>query len=74
MARPYTKREDDLIRRFYPVIGSRWSGWARLMPDRMPSHDTIAHRAKTLGVRCEHHFRYGEGKRRAEILAESMMK
>lgn len=44
------------------------------MPDRTPRHDAIAHRAKVLGVRCEHAFRYGKGKRKAEILAESMMR
>lgn len=73
MARAWTKAEDDLIRKFYPIVGGRWKGWAKLMPERMPRHDAIAHRAMALGVRCEHAFRYGKGKRRAEILAESML-
>lgn len=70
----WTDEEDDAIRRFYPIVGGRWRGWARLMPDRMPSNDVIAHRAKALGVKCRSKFSYGMGKAEAERLAESMMR
>ena len=61
--RRWTPDEDAAIREHYPEHGARWNGWARLMPDRMPTHDDVAHRAMAIGVRCNHRFRYGRGKK-----------
>lgn len=62
--RRWTDAEDALIREHYPEHGGRWTGWARLMPDRMPTYDDVIHRAQRIGVRCNHRFRYGKGKSR----------
>ena len=59
--RRWTEAEDALIREHYPECGGSWGGWARLMPERMPSRDDVNHRARVLGVRCNHRFRYGKG-------------
>ena len=61
--RRWTPEEDAQIREHYPEKGARWAGWARLMPERMPTFDDVAHRARALGVRCNHRFRYGKGER-----------
>ena len=68
----WTDREDEAIRTFYPIVGGRWKGWAKLMPDRMPSYDSVIHRAGALGVRCDSRFRYGKGKSKAEKIADAM--
>lgn len=60
--RRWTAEEDALIREHYPEMGARWNGWARLMPDRMPTYDDLAHRARAIGVRCNHAFRWRKGK------------
>lgn len=60
--RRWTAYEDALIREHYPERGACWSGWARLMPDRMPTRDDVTHRARAIGVRCNHAFRYGRGR------------
>ena len=59
--RRWTDAEDALIRKHYPEHGGAWRGWARLMPERMPTRDDVNHRAHALGVRCNHRFRYGKG-------------
>lgn len=61
--RRWTPEEDDLVRRYYPENGARWRGWRVLMPERDPTYDDISHRARALGVRCNHRFKYGEGRR-----------
>lgn len=38
-----------LVREHYPQRGSRWGGWARLLPDRSPS--AISHKASDLGLK-----------------------
>ncbi len=60
----WTPEQDALIREYYPEMGGRWNGWARLMPERMPTHDDVIHRARAIGVKCNHMFRYGRGKKR----------
>ena len=65
--RRWTSEEDALIREHYPEMGGGWSGWARLMPDRLPTRDSVVHRAHSLGVRCNHKFRYGKGQRQGKV-------
>lgn len=59
--RRWTEAEDALIREHYPEHGGAWLGWAKLMPERMPTRRDMNRRACTLGVRCNHKFRYGKG-------------
>jgi hypothetical protein len=49
--RKWTEEEDELIRLYYPEHGPSWSGWAKLMPERDASKDSIAHRANHLGIK-----------------------
>jgi len=65
--RRWTPDEDDLIREHYPERGARWRGWADMMPERLPTYDDVAHRARAIGVKCNHAFRYGKGKERGEV-------
>jgi hypothetical protein len=59
--RRWTDAEDALIREHFPEHGGGWLGWSKLMPGRMPTRDDINHRARALGVRCNHPYRYGKG-------------
>lgn len=52
--RRWTKDEDDLIRKYYPIHGGTWDGWAKLMPERKPTENDLHSRAHKLGVK-----RYG---------------
>ena len=68
----WTDDEDEIVRRYYPVVGARWRGWHHLLPERELTSDIVAHRAMRLGVRCDSQFRYGKGKRAAQSKAEAM--
>lgn len=70
---PWTAEEHDLIRRFYPIVGGSWSGWAELFPNRMPSTNSICQQAHRLGVSCESQFRYAKGKKQAVERADAML-
>lgn len=41
----WTEEEDELIREHYPEHGGVWDGWSELMPERMPTPETIYARA-----------------------------
>lgn len=44
----WTPEEDDLLAEFYPRHGGAWSGWAKLMPDRLPTPNDIYKRMTRL--------------------------
>ena len=48
--RPWTKREDQSIRKHYPSEGSTWDGWPHECPGR--TRQSIVKRAGKLGVAC----------------------
>jgi hypothetical protein len=45
---PWTKDEDEILRRFLPSHGPGWEGWKELLPDR--SRYAISARKVSLGI------------------------
>lgn len=47
--KPYSRAEDEALRKHYPEHGRLWDGWAVLLPGRTPN--SISIRAHKLGIR-----------------------